>query len=150
MKKRGFEIISAYAGCDIEIPKRKTIKSAGYDIAAAEDTWAKSHEVAMVATGLKAFMCDDEFLGIHMRSGLAVREKLSLINSQGIIDADYYNNVDNEGHILIALINHSSKDVFIKKGTRIAQAIFYKYMLSDDDQEAEKISREGGFGSTGR
>ena len=74
---------------------------------------------------------------------------LVLANSQGIIDADYYNNADNEGHILIALLNGGSQDVVVSAGMRIAQGIFCKYLLTDQDESTGKAERTGGIGSTG-
>ena len=91
---------------------------------------------------------DDEYLGIHIRSSLAFKKHLNLVNSQGVIDADYYNNEDNEGHIMIGLINFGDEDVEITKGMRIAQAIFYKFLTIDDEKNVDTI-RSGGFGSTG-
>ena len=91
---------------------------------------------------------DDEYLGIHIRSSLAFKKNLNLVNSQGVIDADYYNNEDNEGHIMIGLINFGDEDVEITKGMRIAQAIFYKFLTIDDEKNVDTI-RSGGFGSTG-
>lgn len=151
MKQRGFEFISTYtADKGLSLPERKTSFSAGYDIAAAEDTLVPPGNVVLIPTGIKAYMKPDEYLGIHIRSSLAVKSKLVLINSQGIIDADYYNNTSNEGHILIAVLNLGSEEIKIEKGTRIAQGIFYKFLTADlDDQD--KIStnvRTGGFGST--
>ena len=93
-------------------------------------------------------MQPDEYLGIHIRSSLAVKHGVSLANSQGIIDSDYYNNPDNEGHILLALLNMGSTEAVLQKGERVAQGIFYKYLLCDDDQAAAQ-TRQGGFGSTG-
>ena len=72
-----------------------------------------------------------------------------MANAQGIIDADYYNNPDNEGHILIAIVNGGKQDIAIERGTRIAQGIFYKFLLADADKAAEKAGRSGGIGSTG-
>ena len=126
MRNRGFEIISSFKDKHINLPTRKTSKSAGYDIEAAEDKIIKAGQMAVIATGLKAYMQDDEYLGIHIRSSLAFKKNLNLVNSQGVIDADYYNNEDNEGHIMIGLINFGDEDVEITKGMRIAQAIFYK------------------------
>ena len=94
-------------------------------------------------------MQKDEYLGIHIRSSIAVKMQLSCINSQGIIDADYYNNPDNEGHIMVPLVNHSDVAVHIGKGIRIAQGIFYKYLTADDDAAGSGAARTGGFGSTG-
>ncbi|HJF85204.1 dUTP diphosphatase [Megamonas hypermegale] len=148
MRKRGFEIISDYKDKDIHLPMRKTAKSAGYDLEAAQDKLIKAGQCGVIATGLKAYMQDDEYLGIHIRSSLAFKKHLNLINSQGVIDADYYNNPDNEGHIMIGLINFGTEDVFIQKGMRIAQAIFYKFLTVDDDIANDSI-RQGGFGSTG-
>lgn len=145
---RGFEIVSQYREYDIKLPIRKTASSAGYDLTVAQDVTLIPGKVVLVPTGLKAYMEDDEYLGIHIRSGLAIKHSLSLINGQGIIDADYYNNQDNEGHILIPVFNHGSEPVTIIKGTRLAQGIFYKYLKTDNDC-ADQV-RSGGFGSTGQ
>ena len=148
MRNRGFEIVSDFKDKHINLPTRKTSKSAGYDIEAAEDKIIKAGKMAVIATGLKAYMQDDEYLGIHIRSSLAFKKNLNLVNSQGVIDADYYNNEDNEGHIMIGLINFGDEDVEITKGMRIAQAIFYKFLIIDDEKKVDTI-RSGGFGSTG-
>lgn len=148
MRNRGFEIVSDFKDKHINLPIRKTSKSAGYDIEAAEDKIIKAGKMAVIATGLKAYMQDDEYLGIHIRSSLALKKHLNLVNSQGVIDADYYNNEDNEGHIMIGLINFGNEDVEITKGMRIAQAIFYKFLIIDDEKKVDTI-RSGGFGSTG-
>lgn len=134
MRNRGFEIVSDFKDKHINLPTRKTSKSAGYDIEAAEDKIIKAGKMAVIATGLKAYMQDDEYLGIHIRSSLALKKHLNLVNSQGVIDADYYNNEDNEGHIMIGLINFGNEDVEITKGMRIAQAIFYKFLIIDDEK----------------
>ncbi len=149
MKKRGFEIVTDYAKKSITLPERKTQKSAGYDIAAAEDAVLLPGKVTLVPTGLKAYMQEDEFLGLHMRSSVSIKNALSFINSVGIIDADYYNNESNEGHIMLAIYNHSDKAFHVTKGMRLAQGIFYKYLLADDDDVAAKSVRQGGIGSTG-
>lgn len=151
-KVRGFEIAKGFEGKGINLPERKTKNSAAYDIEAAEDvvipSFKKGMKPTLVATGLKAYMQDDEYLGIHIRSSLAFKKNLNLVNSQGVIDADYYNNEDNEGHIMIGLINFGDEDVEITKGMRIAQAIFYKFLTIDDEKNVDTI-RSGGFGSTG-
>ncbi len=148
MKERGFEVVTVYLEKEIALPERKTALSAGYDLASAEDCLVKAGAVTIVTTGLKAYMQKDEYLGIHIRSGLSIKNSLSLINGQGIIDADYYNNKDNEGHIMIAFYNHADQDFQIKKGDRIAQGIFYKYLTTDSDAASKKTERTGGFGST--
>lgn len=148
MRNRGFEVISSFREKNINLPVRKTAHSAGYDIEAAESVSVEPGALALVATGLKAYMQADEYLGIHIRSSLGIKQQLLLANSQGVIDADYYNNSDNEGHIIIALRNMGDRTVTINKGDRIAQGIFYQYFTADEDF-AEGI-RSGGFGSTGR
>ena len=146
---RGFARILAYQECDVPLPTRKTRYSAGYDIATAESVVIPPHKVTLIPTGLKAYMQEDEYLGIHIRSGFAVKNNLSLINGQGIIDADYYNNESNEGHILIAVVNHGAEEFMLAKGTRVAQGIFYKYLCADHDEQALSAERTGGLGSTG-
>lgn len=148
MENRGFEVISSYKEQSINLPVRKTQSSAGYDIEAAEARILTKKTVTIVPTGLKAYMLSDEYLGVHIRSGFSIKNSLSFINGQGIIDADYYDNDDNEGHIMIAIFNHSDKDVLINKGDRIAQGIFYKYLTVDNDSNIDKEKRQGGFGST--
>lgn len=149
MKIRGFEIISRYQNAGIKLPQRQTPLSAGYDIASAEDAVLYPGKVTVIPTGLKAYMQADEYLGIHIRSGLAIKQSLCLANGQGIIDADYYNNETNEGHIMLAVINRGAEVYELKKGMRLAQGIFYKYLIADQDDSAVS-ARQGGFGSTGR
>lgn len=148
MKIRGFEFISSYQNAGLMLPQRQTPLSAGYDIAAAEDAVLYPGNVTIIPTGLKAYMQGDEYLGIHIRSSLSIKQSLSLANGQGIIDADYYNNETNEGHIMLAIINRGNEVYEIKKGMRLAQGIFYKYLIADQD-ESSSFARQGGFGSTG-
>ena len=149
MRERGFEIVREYEGRGIRLPRRRTAGSAGYDIEAAEETVIEPGELAFVPTGLKAYMGQDEVLQLHIRSSIAVRYQLFLMNSVGIIDADYYNNEENEGHILVAFLNHGKEAVRFEKGFRVAQGIFLKYLPTDGDRAGEGASRQGGFGSTG-
>lgn len=141
--------MSAYANQGIDLPTRKTGCSAGYDLAAAEDMSLEPGRVTLVPTGLKAYMQPDEYLGIHVRSGFSIRNRVSCVNNEGIIDADYYGNADNEGHIFVALVNLGDNSVQIKKGTRIAQGIFYRYLTVDGDAAGVGAARSGGMGSTG-
>lgn len=147
MDIRGFEVVSAFENQDIHLPTRKTTESAGYDIESAEAVTLMPSETKLIATGLKAFMAYDEYLAIHIRSSMAIKRRLALVNSTGIIDSDYYNNEDNEGHIMIALLNYGSEPMSIEKGERIAQGIFSKYLITNDD-DATGV-RTGGIGSTG-
>jgi len=148
MKIRGFEKISKYANVEFPMPERKTKSSAGYDICVPEDTTLLTNKLVMVPTGIKAYMQTNEYLGIHIRSSMAVKKSICLVNNQGIVDSDYYNNEDNEGHIMLALVNKGSETLVLKKGERIAQGIFYVYLTSDNDNPEDKATRSGGFGST--
>ena len=146
---RKFEVCSKFADKGINLPVRKTKFSAGYDIEAAEEVLIPARAIRLVPTGLKARMQPDEYLKLVIRSGISVNNGLTLINSNGIIDADYYNNEDNEGHIMLPIINLGQSDYLVTKGQRIAQGIFEKFLLTEDDDKVEKETRKGGKGSTG-
>lgn len=147
MDIRGFEVITAYEDKDIHLPTRKTTESAGYDLECAEAVTLAPGEVKLIPTGIKAFMAYDEYLAIHIRSSMAIKRRLALVNSTGIIDSDYYNNEDNEGHIMLAVLNYGTEPVHLEKGERVAQGIFSKYLITNDD-DATGV-RTGGIGSTG-
>lgn len=101
----------------------------------------------LVPTGLKAYMQEDEYLQIVNRSSNPMKRFLSLPNSIGIIDQDYYDNENNEGHIYVQLINYGLSDFTIEKGDRIAQGIYTKFLKIDGDQGG-LTERTGGFGSS--
>ena len=147
--KRGFEIISSWQAKGISLPVRKTAASAGYDLAAAAAVTIAPQEIVLIPTGLKAYMQDDEVLEIYIRSSLAIKRQLRLANNVGIIDADYYNNASNEGHIMLAMYNFGKEAVTLNQGERIAQGIFKKYLVADGDNAGTGDKRQGGFGSTG-
>ena len=149
-KIRGFEIAKGFEDKNINLPERKTKASAAYDIEAAEDTIIPAFKPGMkptlIKTGLKAYMQEDEVLLIVPRSSGPKKQGILFPNSTGVIDADYYENIDNDGHIFIQCINIKDTDVTIKKGETIAQAIFQKFLIVDNDNAEGK--RTGGFGST--
>ncbi|SDI38827.1 dCTP deaminase/dUTPase family protein [Dolosicoccus paucivorans] len=101
----------------------------------------------LVPTGIKAYMQDDEYLQLTNRSSNPLKRFLALPNGVGIIDADYYNNPNNEGHIYVQLINFGLFDCIIEKGERIAQGIFLPFLKADGD-EGGRLERTGGFGSS--
>lgn len=162
MRKRGFEIVSKFKNKDINLPVRKTNASAGYDFEAAESLivpsiWkvlaekvfigeATGLKATLIPTGIKSYMLDDEYLQLSIRSGTALKTGLILANGVGIVDSDYYNNPDNEGHIMFPVHNLGFRDKLIKKGERIGQGLFLKYLKVDDD--ISDGTRTGGFGST--
>ena len=131
----------------IQLPRRSTKKSAGYDIRAVGDYLIGPGETLKVPTGLKVSMPEDEVFLLFIRSSIAIKNNITLTNNVGVIDADYYNNPDNEGHFWITIRNEGKNAFHIKNGDRICQGIFMKYEITDnDDADAERIS---GFGSTG-
>jgi len=148
-RQRGFEFVRDFAAAELTLPSRSTPCSAGYDIAAAAALEIAPGALVLIPTGIKAYMLQDEYLGLHIRSSLAVKFGLRLANGQGIIDSDYYNNPDNEGHILLTMVNDGVEEVTIHQGMRLAQGIFYKYLLADGDGHSDKELRAGGIGSTG-
>ena len=133
----------------IKLPERSTIKSAGYDIRSMEDGIIKPGEYKRFKTGLKVAMEDDEVLYIYSRSSLGYKHGVTMVNSVGVIDADFYNNIDNEGHFSVCLINQGTEDFEIKIGDRIAQGVFMKYLTVDNEKKNDKV-RVGGFGSTNK
>ena len=137
---RGLEILGEDDG--IKLPARKTAFSAGYDLEAAEDVRVTERQISLVPTGLKAFFPPDEVLLIYLRSSLAVKHGLILANGVGVIDADY------RGHIILPVTSLNG-DFEIKRGMRIAQGIFQKYLTVDGDEIGRGAVRQGRFGSTG-
>ena len=141
----------------IQLPKRGSKGSAGYDIYSTMDfkffgntgivpSLFGVNEPKLIPTGIKAVMPGNMFLNIVPRSGLGFKSGVSLANTIGIIDSDYYNNSINEGHIMIKFVP-GFDNLDVKEGDRIAQGIFTKfYVTNDDDVET---TRQGGFGSTG-
>ena len=152
MKKRGFEIAAGWEDKGINLPVRKTAHSAGYDVEAAEDVtipvFTSGMKPTLIKTGLKAYCGNDEYYMLVNRSSNPFKKGLVLANSVGIIDADYYNNPDNDGHFMFAYYNFFDKDLEIKKGEVIGQVIFQKYLVTDDDNATGE--RTGGFGSTSK
>lgn len=146
---RGFEKARGYEHIDFELPKRGTKYSAGYDFAIIEDLVIAPGEIKMGVTGIKAYMMDDEVLQLYPRSSLPRRHQLTIPNNVGIIDKDYYGNEDNDGAIFVSLWNFGTETITLKKGERVAQGIFTKYLTSPNEEEVN-VTRNGGFGSTGK
>lgn len=133
----------------IQLPKRATKHSAGYDFFAPYDLVIKPKQTVKIPTGIRVRMNEDSVLLILPRSSLGFKYRLQLDNTVGVIDSDYYYS-DNEGHIFIKLTNdtNENKELVIKKGDGFAQAIFLSYGITEDDQASE--IRNGGFGSTNK
>ena len=144
---RKFEKVNRIEG-EIELPRRSTAKSAGYDFISIEDTWVAYSEVTYVRTGIKAKFPDNEMLMLCNRSSNPKKKELVLINGVGIVDSDYYGNPDNDGEICFAFKSLNPSGTFIKAGEKLGQGIFIRFGITDDDSaEGERI---GGFGSTNK
>lgn len=144
---RKFEVVTKYKNENISLPQRATKHSAGYDLATAIDAEIKPGEIRLIPTGLRAKIPTSEVLLVFPRSSLAFKKGLMMSNGVGVVDADYYN-AENEGHISIPLYNFTNKVVEIKKGERLAQAIFTNYYKTTNEEENDAV-RLGGFGSSG-
>ena len=128
------------------IPKRSTKKSAGYDFHSLIDYTLKPNEIIKIPTGIKAAMNDDEVLMLYVRSSMGFKYNVRMCNQTGVIDSDYYNNSTNEGHIFIKIQNEGKEDFIIKKGDKICQGIFIKYLTVDNEEKIDK-ERVSGIGS---
>ena len=142
-----FEIANVLPGIveekNVQMPKRGTIYSAGYDLVSPIDAVVPAHQRLLVPTGVTCKMAPYEYLQIVPRSGLALKKGITVLNTPGTVDSDYYPN-----SIGVILFNSSDEDFEIKKGDRIAQAILHTYTLMEGDVPVDSV-REGGFGSTG-
>ena len=172
-----FEKVSKFSEVDINLPVRKTVDSAGYDMEVAEDVVIPSFyahftkmcdeygpyavfnlndlaaitkrlgtKPTLVSTGMKCKLDPGTYLELSVRSSCPLKYWLILANSVGIIDADYYNNPDNEGEIFFQLINLLPFPIKLHKGDIIGQGIIKPYLTTDNDIATG--FRTGGFGST--
>ena len=130
------------------LPKRGTKNSAGYDFEALYDFVIKPGEIKKIPLGIKASMNDNEVLFILVRSSQGFKYNVRMCNQVGVIDSDYYNNSDNEGHIFIKLQNQGDNDYVVKTGDKICQGIFINYLVVDNEEKIDR-KRLSGIGSTG-
>ena len=134
----------------IKLPKRATKYSAGYDFYVSGDTPLPSGGSAVIPTGIR-WVCDKEedknkVLQIYPRSGIGFRTGVRLMNTVGIIDADYWEG-NNEGHIMLKLYNPMDSPLHVKDGEAIVQGVITEYHTCDDEEEIVE-KRTGGMGST--
>ena len=130
----------------INLPKRATAGSAGYDFYSPFDFALSPKTSIRIPTGVRVKMEEGWALKIYPRSGLGFKYRLMLDNTVGVIDSDYYYS-DNEGHIQIKITNCSDKTLSVKAGEAFAQGVFVEYGITVDDDAV--AARNGGFGSTG-
>ncbi len=123
------------------IPTRATVGSAGYDVHSAQTIELPPNRAVAVPTNITAYFPIDVALSIRSRSGMAF--KFNIEAFQGLVDSDYQGK-----EIKILLRNHSDRTYLITKGDAIAQFVFQKIELIDEDITVG--TRTGGFGSTGK
>lgn len=112
----------------------------------AEFTKATGIKPTLVPTGMKCQLEPGTFLQLSVRSSSPLKYWIMMANGVGVIDADYFDNPSNEGHIFFQLYNLSPFNIQIKKGEAIGQGIIIPYNTTEDDNaDGDRI---GGFGST--
>lgn len=181
MRNRGFEVVEVGHRTlqdEVQLPVRGTKTSAGYDFFATEDLVIRPQQTVKFKTDVKAYMGADEVLLIDIRSSMGVKKDLMIANTLGVVDSDYYENVDNDGNMMIALRNlkpaldatglfvevidtegckvgipfiedvTEKNTVVIKAGERVAQGMFFKFLESDNCNT--ETERIGGVGSTSK
>ena len=132
---------------EIPLPRRATAGSAGYDFVCPADVTMAPGEQALIPTGIRVWMEPGWVLMNCPRSSLGRKHGIRLANTIGVIDSDYYF-ADNEGHILVMLVNGGDHAVTIAKGERFCQGIFLPHGVADEEEVVGV--RRGGFGSTGK
>lgn len=135
---------------NIQLPKRATKGSAGYDFYMPTTMVLEKGKSILVPTGIRCKIKDSWVLLLYPRSGLGTKTGIRLANTTGVVDSDYYYS-DNEGHIFVKLVNESvalGDDVALMSGERFCQGIFMPFGVTEDDDVKEV--RNGGFGSTSK
>lgn len=127
--KDNIELYNEYS-----LPQRDSVYTAGYDIYLLEELTIKPGERKKVPTGIKSYFDKEEVLLLVVRSSMGFKYNIRLCNQVGVIDADYYNNKDNEGHIWLMIQNEGNEEYNFKKGEAIAQGLFMKYLTTKSDK----------------
>ena len=135
-------------GEGLDLPSYATVGSAGADLLAAIPETHVIHpgKRALIPTGIRIALPHGYEAQVRPRSGLALREGITCLNTPGTIDADY------RGEIGVILINHGEEDFEVTRGMRIAQLLIAPVIQAEwlEMEELPETARgEGGFGSTG-
>jgi len=149
-KIRGFEVVSdsfrKHKDVEIKLPIRATKISAGYDFSSPISITIQPKSKEIIWTDVKSYMQEGEVLILDVRSSIGIKKGLMLANTIGIVDQDYFSNINNDGNIGICLYNMTDEPVHIEQFERIAQGIFIPFLVSDNGNTEEE--RKGGIGST--
>ena len=140
--------IKRLEGNNLELPKYKTEGSAGMDLTACidENIILKPLERKLIKTGIAIALPNNYEAQVRHRSGLALKNGISVLNTPVTIDADY------RGEIGVILINLSNEDFVVERGMRIAQLVISPIVqaeLVEVEELDETLRGQGGFGSTG-
>jgi len=132
----------------LPVPTYESEYAAGLDIRAAvdESVTINPGERVMIPTGLAIALPAGFEAQIRPRSGLAIREGITMLNSPGTIDADY------RGEVKLIVINHGQEKVVISRGDRVAQMVIAPVVqatITEVDELSDTSRGAGGFGSTG-
>ena len=133
----------------VKLPDYKSDGASGMDLIAflKNPIAVKAETSSLIPTGLSVAFSKNYEIQIRPRSGLAVKNNISVLNTPGTIDSDY------RGEIKVIIFNHGKDDFIIKNGDRIAQMILapvVKIELVETDKLPETVRGDGGFGSTGK
>lgn len=120
-----------------KLPSRGSTAAAGYDLFLVENLTIAPNEIVKIPTGVKMRCEKDEVLLIIVKSSTGFKYNIRLVNQVGVIDADYYNNRDNEGHIFVKIQNEGNETVTFRAGDAVAQGVFVKYLTTKSDQRPE-------------
>lgn len=131
---------------NLQLPKRSTKQSAGYDFFAPMNVMVPAKSAVVIPTGIKCKIDEGFVLKLYPRSSYGFKYLARLANTVGIIDGDYYNNPDNEGHIMVKIFNPKDKPFYISEGTKFVQGLFSEFFLAEEDEVT--ATRTGGLGST--
>lgn len=136
-------------GEGIDLPFYATTHAAGADLRAAVDAdlIIQPGESALIKTGFAMALPDNYEAQVRPRSGLALKNGITVLNTPGTIDADY------RGEVGVILINHGKEPFTVSRGDRIAQMIIAPFVQADFEAVSELSETRrgaGGFGSSGR
>lgn len=149
---RKFEVVKdeflKYNENEITLPKRATKTSVGYDFYSPIDAVVEAKDSLLIWTNVKAKFNSDEGLILAVTSGMG-KNNITLANAIGVIESDYYGNISNDGNLGFRLHNFGNIPYEIKKGDKIGQGFFFKFLVVDDEVAPTEV-RTGGFGSTNK
>ena len=147
-KRLKIQILRLPHGEGVPLPKYMSHSASGMDLYAAVDgeVVLKPGERKLIPTGFKMALPEGYEAQVRPRSGLAVKNGISVLNTPGTIDEDY------RGEVGVILVNHGSEDFKVKRNDRIAQMVINKIEQADIEEVkslSETHRSTGGFGHTG-